>query len=128
MTKANDAMGLKQETPRDADVGQLLHPARFYGRPDDVVADDLLTIDERRAILSSWASDACAVESNPALRKPPSASAPVTFDEIREALFRLDRIARTAATRVVKLRRRQRDTYFEFHRPLSQRDALSGAA
>jgi hypothetical protein len=53
----------------DPEINQLLHPSRFYARPTDVVADQLLTVDERRAILSSWASDACAVESNPALRQ-----------------------------------------------------------
>jgi hypothetical protein len=77
---------------RDPDVDQLLHPSRFYDRPADVVADELLTIDERRAILSSWASDACSVESNPTLRRFSLGTAPVTFDEIMDALMRLDRI------------------------------------
>jgi hypothetical protein len=76
----------------DPEIDQLLHPSRFYGRPGDVVADHLLTVEERRAILSSWASDACAVESNPALRQPPHASGPVTFDEIMDALVELDRL------------------------------------
>jgi hypothetical protein len=76
----------------DPEIDQLLHPNRFYARPTDVVADQLLTVDERRAILSSWASDACAVESNPALRQPPHAKAPVTFDEIMDALMQLDRL------------------------------------
>jgi hypothetical protein len=83
-----------EPSPSDAEVDQLLHPGRFYARPADVVADELLTIDERRAILSSWASDACAVESNPPWRRPPLASAPVTFDEIMDALVQLDRIKR----------------------------------
>ena len=39
----------------------LLHPARAYAHPKDVIADDDLTLYEKRAILSSWASDACAV-------------------------------------------------------------------
>ena len=86
------------EITSDTDVDQLLHPSRFYARPADVLADDLLTIDERRAILASWASDACAVESNPALRQPPEASAPVTFDEIMDALVQLDRMKRTSNT------------------------------
>ena len=76
----------------DPEVDQLLHPSQFYRKPADVVADDLLTIGERRAILSSWASDACAVESSPMLRHPPLAQAPVTFDEIMDALFELDRM------------------------------------
>jgi hypothetical protein len=86
------------EIAYERDVDQLLHPSRFYARPADVLADDLLSIDERRAILASWASDACAVESNPALRQPPEASAPVTFDEIMDALVQLDRMKRTSNT------------------------------
>ena len=74
------------------EIDQLLHPSRFYARPTDVVADQSLTVDERRAILSSWASDACAVESNPAMRQPPHAKEPVTFDEIMDALLQLDRM------------------------------------
>jgi hypothetical protein len=76
----------------EPEIDQLLHPSRFYARPTDVVVDQLLTVDERRAILSSWASDACAVESNPALRQPPHAKAHVTFDEIMDALMQLDRL------------------------------------
>ena len=84
-----------ESLPSDAEIDQLLHPARFYARPADVVADALLTVQERRAILSSWASDACAVESNPCLRKPPAAKAPITFDEIMDALAQLDRLERS---------------------------------
>jgi hypothetical protein len=82
----------KESTASDPEIDQLLHPSRFYARPGDVVADHLLTVEERRAILSSWASDACAVESNPALRQPPHATGPVTFDEIMDALVELDRV------------------------------------
>lgn len=76
----------------DAEVDQLLHPSRFYARPADVVADELLTVGERRAILSSWASDACAVDSNPPLRRSPFTQTPATFDEVMDALQQLDRM------------------------------------
>lgn len=69
----------------------LFHPGRRYERPADVLADPELSLDERRAILSSWASDACAVDSAPALRRPPFAPAPVCFDEVMDALQELDR-------------------------------------
>jgi hypothetical protein len=82
----------KESTACDPEIDQLLHPSRFYARPGDVVADHLLTVEERRAVLSSWASDACAVESNPTLRQPPYATGPVTFDEIMDALLKLDRV------------------------------------
>ena len=82
---------------QDANAGEmqrLLHPRRAYNRPADVLADSSLDLAERRAILSSWASDACAVESNPLLRQPPCSSEPVTFEEIMDALAELDRIDR----------------------------------
>ncbi|HET7154783.1 MAG TPA: hypothetical protein VFI87_05390 [Hyphomicrobiaceae bacterium] len=102
MTRVNNAVDLGLEAPENSDVDQLLHPARFYARPDDVVTDELLTIEERRAILSSWASDACAVESNPPLRRPWFAPSPVTFDEVMDALLRLDCMTRTAAAAFVE--------------------------
>jgi hypothetical protein len=98
MTESNGASVLwNGSIGRDPEVDQLLHPSRFYARPADVVADDMLTVEERRAILSSWASDACAVESNPALRRPPHASAPVTFDEIMDALLELDQLQKSSS-------------------------------
>jgi hypothetical protein len=45
---------------------------------------------EKRAILASWASDASAIASCPALRAPDGVKAPVTFDEILDALCELD--------------------------------------
>ena len=72
------------------DLDTLLHPANAFARPADVVNDPDLTLSEKRAILASWASDACAVEAVPALRKPPG-RAPVHFDDIIDALRELDR-------------------------------------
>ena len=50
------------------EIDALLHPARAFSHPMDVVRDCDLTLYEKRAILSSWASDACAVEDVPELR------------------------------------------------------------
>jgi hypothetical protein len=72
------------------DLNTLLHPANAFACPADVVNDPDLTLSEKRAILASWASDACAVEAVPALRKPPG-SAPIHFDDIIDALRELDR-------------------------------------
>ena len=74
----------------DFELDRLLNPAAIFDHPRDVLSDTDLTRQEKRAILSSWASDACAVESNPTLRKPPGAKAPVSFEEIAEALRSLD--------------------------------------
>jgi hypothetical protein len=71
-------------------MNQLLHPNCCFARPRDVLADERLSVDERRAVLASWASDACAVESNPTLRRLIFADAPVTFDEIMNVLRQLD--------------------------------------
>ncbi len=75
----------------DCDLDRLLHPARFYRNPRDVVEAENLSLSEKRAILSSWASDACAVDSMPTLRKPPGLDAPISFDEVMEALQLLDK-------------------------------------
>ena len=71
------------------EIDALLHPARAFSHPMDVVRDGDLTLYEKRAILSSWASDACAVEDVPELRQPfPAAT--VKFDDIMDALRALD--------------------------------------
>nr|WP_295463164.1 hypothetical protein [Mesorhizobium sp.] len=78
--------------PRSDDpaLDRLLSPGRHFDHPHDVLRDGTLDLAEKRAILSSWASDACAVESMPALRKPPGARQPISFDSIMDALRRLD--------------------------------------
>src|SRR6201996_9689387 len=71
---------------------ELLHPAQAFGNPSEVVNDPDLTLNEKRAILASWASDACAVEAAPDLRSKPGGP-PVRFDDIMEALRTLDKQA-----------------------------------
>jgi hypothetical protein len=73
---------------RAVDIDELLHPARAFSHPMDVVRDADLTMYEKRAILSSWASDACAVEDFPEFRQ--SGAVPVKFDDIMDALRSLD--------------------------------------
>lgn len=65
-------------------------PASHYQSPDDVLRDARLTTDERRVILSSWASDMYAVESNPALRDIPGIRRPMQLNDILGALRKLD--------------------------------------
>src|SRR5580693_1596034 len=72
------------------DITALLHPGTVFDHPRDVVANPSLSISEKRAILASWASDASAIASCPALRAPAGLKAPVTIDEIINALCELD--------------------------------------
>jgi hypothetical protein len=65
-------------------------PRRPYARPADVLEDASLDADAKKEVLSFWASDACAVESAPALRQLPGAPSPVSIDEIMSALLLLD--------------------------------------
>ncbi len=83
-----------QRRPFDFDVDDLLHPAQAFRHPRDVVDDPDLTVNEKRAILASWASDACAVETAPTLRRAPGAVQPVRFDDVMDALRTLDQAAR----------------------------------
>ena len=68
-------------------------------------ATDFLTVNEKRAILASWASDACAVEAAPDLRATLSGRI-VRFDEIMEALRALDKEVNGANYRRVLRRQR----------------------
>jgi hypothetical protein len=72
------------------DLNAVLHPGTVFEHPRDVVSDPSLTLSEKRAILASWASDASAIASCPALRAPAGLKAPVTIDDILEALCELD--------------------------------------
>jgi hypothetical protein len=76
-------------THRDFSFDNLLQPGRAFKTPHDVVNDDDLTINEKRAILASWASDAAASPDSPTLRQTPDGSL-VEFDDILDALKQLD--------------------------------------
>jgi len=80
---------MQTEKRKDLDLHRLLHPAGAFRTPMEVVTDPDMTVQEKRAILASWASDACAVEAAPTVRQPPTAPV-VQFDEIMDALKRLD--------------------------------------
>jgi len=103
------------------DLDDLLHPAQAFEHPRNVLADPDLTVNEKRAILASWASDACAVEAAPALRCAPGGRRPVSVDEILEALRDLDRQARASQAEPARLRRRVRGSA-GLLRPFRRRD------
>lgn len=71
-------------------LGAMLRPAVGFERPDDVLKDPDLSKDEKRAVLSSWASDACAVPDRPGWRRLPGSETAVPILEILDARRRLD--------------------------------------
>jgi hypothetical protein len=89
----NPDVSKSSDRPLGLDLDDLLHPAQAFAHPRDVAADPDLTLNEKRAILASWASDACAVEAAPALRCAPGTPRPVPVDDILEALRALDKEA-----------------------------------
>ena len=68
------------------DIGRLLQPANAFADPMAVVDDQDLTLTEKRAILSSWASDARSAES--VLNRTEGA---VRLEHVLDALKELDR-------------------------------------
>ena len=70
---------------------RCLRPAVGFAHPRDVLKDPDLSLDEQRAILASWASDASAVQEEPGLRWLLGSPEPVPLDDVLEALHRLDR-------------------------------------
>jgi hypothetical protein len=105
------------------DPNELLRPAQAFQHPSHVVNDPDLTLNEKRAILASWASDACALEAAPHLRSAPGGNQPVLFDDVMEALRTLDKQANEKdAARYRRVLRRGR---FEHRSPLSSTERRS---
>ena len=80
----------KPERGNQFDLDALLDPAQAFAHPADVVNDQDLTLNEKRAILASWASDASAIEAVSTLRSLPDRAA-ITLDDIMDALRTIDR-------------------------------------
>ena len=81
------------------ELNSLLDPFRAFESPAEVLNDPDLTRGEKRAILASWASDACAIEEARGLRAAPDRKV-ATFDEIVDALKQLDRKSSPAMRRL----------------------------
>ena len=95
------------------EIDQLLHPANAFKHPNDVVVDPDLSLSEKRAILASWASDACALEAAPELRKPNN-DIVVRYDDIIDALQRLDK--HPASQQVAEIRQHLKKRRFSLWR------------
>jgi hypothetical protein len=105
--KKQDATISTADAGSKFDLDALLHPANAFSHPIDVVHDRDLTLNEKRAILAAWASDACAIEAAPELRINGAGNV-VRFDDIMDALLLLDREAAKAHVDVEALRRARR--------------------
>ena len=81
---------LPEQAAAAISAAHLLHPARHFNHPRDVLAAGDIGKQEKRAILASWASDMYAIESIPALRLFPGTAEAVSYDEIIQALKYLD--------------------------------------
>src|ERR1700716_4038556 len=104
-----DGGDLEPNNQDSLELNALLPPAQAFSDPSDVVNDPDLTLNEKRAILASWASDACAVESVPALRRAPTkARRPVAFDDVMDALRALDTHAAETSNRHRRVVRKRR--------------------
>jgi hypothetical protein len=103
-------------TTKEFNLDALLYPAGAFRTPMEVVNDPDMTLQEKRAVLASWASDACAVEAAPELRQP--TSTPVRFDDIMDALKRLDGEAADHPnySRFINRARRVKDLYCQDRR------------
>jgi hypothetical protein len=65
-------------------------PDTHHTSVDAVLEDPKLSTDEKRAILSTWASDMYAMESSPGMRKIPGHAKPIPIGWLLKALRRLD--------------------------------------
>ncbi len=61
-----------------------------FSDPREILAHPALDTSEKRALLASWASGACAVENLPNWRKLPGTGAVIALDDILDALQALD--------------------------------------
>ncbi|WP_339159289.1 hypothetical protein [Methylobacterium bullatum] len=69
----------------------VVAPGDVFRHPREVLAHPLLNREEKRTILASWVSDACALENAPGLRCLTGARAePVTVEALLAALAELD--------------------------------------
>jgi hypothetical protein len=75
--------------PNTSNVKSFFQPAS-YDSPEDVLNDASLSTDEKRVVLSSWASDIYVVESHPNLREVPGIPHRLRLDDILAALRQLD--------------------------------------
>ena len=104
-----DGVDFERNNEDTFNLNDLLHPAQAFSHPADVVNDPDLTLNEKRAILAPWVSDACAVKSVPELRRAPlKGGRPVAFDDVMDALRALDTCETETSNRYRRVVRKRR--------------------
>ncbi|MDP9734948.1 UNVERIFIED_ORG: hypothetical protein QE446_005090 [Rhizobium sp. SORGH_AS260] len=91
MRKENIRNSVPEKATAAITAAHLLHPAKHFDHPRDVLAADGIGDEEKRAILASWASDIFAIKSIPGFRLYPGTDNAVSYDDIIEALKALDK-------------------------------------
>ncbi len=119
----NRLLGNRKSCTRDSwDLNELLHHARAYGHPSRVVNDADLTLNEKRAILASWASDACTPAADPDPRCIAGVKRPVQYDDVMDALRALDKQAHELGSDGRRYRWRWWKSRAQRHPPRSYRE------
>ncbi|TCM78432.1 hypothetical protein [Rhizobium sp. BK068] len=90
MRKDSNNIKSQHDAVAATSAAHLLHPEMHFDHPRDVLMAGNISKDEKRAILASWASDICAIESMPAWRSYPGTQRIVAYDEVLAALKALD--------------------------------------
>jgi hypothetical protein len=80
---------MRQADRTTKNIERCFHPVSHYKTIADVLNDAKLSADEKRVILSSWASDMYVVESHPTLREIPAIPHRLRLDDILAALKHL---------------------------------------
>jgi len=91
LTMRSPDVSLDQERSSAPEGSHARDLATQFTHPQQVLASATLGGSEKRALLASWASDACAVEGLPAWRRWPGAQTMVPVDDILDALRTLDK-------------------------------------
>ncbi|WP_246688120.1 hypothetical protein [Methylobacterium sp. WL120] len=95
----------------------LVAPGDVFRHPREVLSHPMLSPADKRAILASWASDACVLEGAPGMRcLVGSRAEPVSIDAVLAALGELDREVRRTGPPAARAAPRRLRRLTDLHR------------
>ena len=95
----------------------LVAPGDVFRHPREVLSHPMLSPVDKRAILASWASDACVLEGAPGMRcLVGSRAEPVSVDAVLAALGELDREVRRTGPPAARAAPRRLRRLTDLHR------------